>query len=688
MALGSTNTLIAGAITWSGSQTFNAATSSIYLGVNGGNNGVATFYGSTAGSVTVKAAASAGVGTNFVFPTTNGTNGYVLQTDGSGNTSWVATSGGGGTVTSIAQTFTGGLISVSGSPITTAGTLALTVAGTSGGIPYFDSSSSWNTSAMLAFNSLVVGGGVGAAPSTITTGSGVVTALGVGVGSAGAFVVNGGTLGTPSSGSLINATGLPLSTGITGNLPVTNLNSGTSASSSTFWRGDGVWAAPAGAGTVTSVSFTGGLISVATPTSTPALTVAGTSGGVPYFSSSSTWATSAALAVNGFVLGGGAGAAPTTTQLTGYVYGNGTSAPTASPTIPNTAISGLGTMSTQNATSVLITGGSINGTTIGASTASTGSFTYVSASGPIAGSLSAGAYSFGSLAYTDTNIFASYNANVNSYAQIILANGSGGAAASTDFIVGNNNTTATTYFGDFGMNSSGFTGSGAFNAPNNVFLTSTSVDIAIGTTTNNAIHFVVNSGTTDAMTISAAGNITVGNWNATIIAPTYGGTGVNNGSSTITLGGNLTTSGAFTTTLTATANTSVTLPTSGTLASLSATQTFTATNTFNQVIYTNNAVTVTTNAGTVPITYRLNTFTNSSAAAMTITMATSGAVDGQMSIVRVYDFSAVAETITWVNTENSSTTAPVTSNGSTTSPLTVGFMYNAATSKWRCVAST
>lgn len=149
-------------------------------------------------------------------------------------------------------------------------------------------------------------------------------------------------------------------------------------------------------------------------------------------------------------------------------------------------------------------------------------------------------------------------------------------------------------------------------------------------------------------------------------------------------------SGTFSNTITlaGTDATTMTFPsTSATVAGLGTTQTFTGQDKFNNFIDVNNAVTVASNAGTVPVTFRLNTFTNSSAATMAITMATASAVDGQMTIVRIYDFSAVAQTIGWTNTENSTVTAPLTSNGSTTLPLTVGFMYNSQTSKWRCIAS-
>jgi len=66
--------------------------------------------------------------------------------------------------------------------------------------------------------------------------------------------------------------------------------------------------------------------------------------------------------------------------------------------------------------------------------------------------------------------------------------------------------------------------------------------------------------------ITTLGTIGTGTWQGSLITPTYGGTGVNNGSNTLTLAGNVSYAGAFTQTFTATGNTSLTLPTSGTLA--------------------------------------------------------------------------------------------------------------------------
>ena len=127
-------------------------------------------------------------------------------------------------VSSVAQTFTGGLISVSGSPITTSGTLALTVAGTSGGIPYFNSGTSWATSAALAANALVIGGGAGAAPSTTTTGTGVIAALGSAVsGSGGIALTTNPIFTTPTLGvaTATSVNGLTINT-TTGTLALAN----------------------------------------------------------------------------------------------------------------------------------------------------------------------------------------------------------------------------------------------------------------------------------------------------------------------------------------------------------------------------------------------------------------------------------------------------------------------------------
>lgn len=299
------------------------------------------------------------IGTTAERP--SGTNGEVRYNsdtnrfEGYQNGSWQSIGNGDGTVTSV--DVSGGLtgLTTSGGPITSSGTITLggTLDADHGGTGY----STYTIGDLLyadtisGFAKLPIG-----ANTYLLTSDGTIPSwtnpVSVTVGNAtNAVNATNATTATNLAGGAANRIAYQQSAGST-----TFVTAPTVTDTFLKWNGSAfVWGAIAGAGTVTSVDVSGG---------TTGLT---TSGGPITTSGSIT------LAGTLNVANGGTGA----TTLTGYVKGNGTSAMTASATIPNTDITGLGSMSTQSASSVAITGGTIDGATIGGTTPAAGTFTSV-----------------------------------------------------------------------------------------------------------------------------------------------------------------------------------------------------------------------------------------------------------------------------------------------------------------------
>lgn len=97
------------------------------------------------------------------------------------------------------------------------------------------------------------------------------------------------------------------------------------------------------------------------------------------------------------------------------------------------------------------------------------------------------------LSFNDTDIIASFVHDVNGYAQVVMQNKSSGNTASADFIVNNDSPLGTSIYGDFGINSSTFVGTGGpFDIANGTYLYAAGGQLAVGTKQNHELKIATN----------------------------------------------------------------------------------------------------------------------------------------------------------------------------------------------------